>query len=79
MFNCTEYTALDLIAKVGFRRVCEANDPVAEASCFFQPDLKAGASTGYASMNKIHDAASDLVRYCASRLGQGGMARRLGK
>ena len=74
-----EKNPLDLIAQFGFRRTHEANNAAAEASCFFQPDVKTGAQTGYATMNSLHDAASDLIRYCASLRGEGGMARRLGK
>ena len=49
---------------------------LAHASCLFQPLLKdASKKTGTARMDKLRDAASALIRVCASD-SQGGLARK---
>lgn len=48
------------------------------ASCYFQPELKPGATTGTVSLYKLRDAASALTTECALRKSQGGFATNLG-
>ena len=47
-------------------------------SCYFEPVLKAGASTGKASLYKIRDAASEMITKCGLRENMGGIVNNLG-
>ena len=42
------------------------------ASCYVQIRLKPGTRSGSNSLYKLHEAASELIRHCVLRQGQGG-------
>ena len=52
--------------------------PSDEASCYVQIGLKPGARSGSNSLYKLYEAASELIRHCALRQGQGGIVYNTG-
>ena len=46
--------------------------PSATASCYVQVRLKPGTRSGSNSLYKLQEAASELIRHCVLRQGQGG-------